>query len=233
MNERSIAGVRVDSICGIWHVRAPLGLHDTHLALRTTSLYTLCSELRRDLLTHCSFHYMNSIRSNEWDLPATVHADIATLRNACFPNDQHDRSYGKQLPHFRYLVYDDDQLVGHMGVDHRVISVGGIVLRIFGGIDVCVAATHRRKGITHQLLTTLATYAQACAVDFLFLVADDDRVYTQNGFVRVSQYCSWLRIDEHTNYGVAFQKLTNEFMVKPTSTKTWPDGPIDLLGYMF
>ncbi len=176
---------------------------------------------------------MQIVCTSEWDIGAPVHTDITALRNACFPDHQQDRSYYKQLPHFRYLVYDAHQLVGHMGVDHRVISVGGTVLRIFGVIDLCVAASHRRHGIAQHLLATLTTYAHACTVDFLFLLADDQRVYTHTGFVAVSHYCSWLRIDDHTNYGVAVQALANEVMVKPIGATAWPDGPIDLLGYRF
>ena len=43
----------------------------------------------------------------------------------------------------------------------------------------------------------------------------------------------WLRIDEHTNFGVAVENIANEVMVKPLCPVFDVSGPIDFLGYMF
>lgn len=126
-----------------------------------------------------------------------------------------------------------DVLIAQMGVDYRVIRVGDSILTIFGIIDLCVAHSHRRQGIASKLLSLLTNLAREKSIDFLFVVVNSERLYLNNGFTKVSNYCSWLRIHEHTSYGVAIEKIENEFMVKQISNKLWVDEPIDLLGYMF
>lgn len=59
----------------------------------------------------------------EIELSKEQHNSIEVLRNKSFPEHQVTRSYYKQLPHMRALKYRDDQLVGYMGLDYRVVSV--------------------------------------------------------------------------------------------------------------
>ena len=177
---------------------------------------------------------MEISRVIEFDISSDTHKKITDLRNSCFPKENNKpRSYYKQLPHFRYLVFTEDTLIAHMGVDNRVIRVGDWVFKIFGVIDLCVSSTHRQQGIASKLLTSLTELAKERSIDFLFTVVNNDRLYLKNGFQAVSNYCFWLRIHEHKNYGVAVEKIENEFMVKQTGDKLWVNEPVDLLGYMF
>lgn len=177
---------------------------------------------------------MNIIRTVEFDIIEETHQQITELRNSCFPTENNKpRSYYKQLPHFRYLAFVEDILVAHLGVDYRVIRVGDSVYSIFGVIDLCVKSSHRQQGIASQLLSSLTELAREKKIDFLFVVVKDNRLYLKNSFYNINNYCSWLRIHEHKNYGVAIEKIENEFMIKQTGDRTWIDEPIDLLGYMF
>ncbi len=169
----------------------------------------------------------------EYDIDPQLHDEITRLRNDCFPEDSKERSYFKQLPHFRFLAFEDEILVGQMGIDHRMISVGNSVFSIFGVIDLCIATSYRNRGIASELLEQLSALASEKRIDFLFLVADDHRLYQKNGFQFISTDLTWLRIDEHINYGVGRERFENELMVKQTGKKFWPDGPVDLLGYLF
>ncbi|WP_417380776.1 GNAT family N-acetyltransferase [Gimesia sp.] len=169
----------------------------------------------------------------EYDINPQLHDKITELRNACFPEDSKPRSYFKQLPHFRYLAYEDGILVGQMGIDHRVISVGKSVFSIFGVIDLCISRSYRSRGIASELLEQLSALAEEKGIDFLFLVADDHRLYETHGFQIISTSLTWLRIDEHKNYGVGSERIEKELMIKQTGKKVWPDEPVDLLGYLF
>ncbi|WP_261342974.1 GNAT family N-acetyltransferase [Gimesia algae] len=162
-----------------------------------------------------------------------LHDEITALRNDCFPENSQARSYFKQLPHFRFLAYEDGILVGHMGIDHRMISVGKSVFSIFGVIDLCISSGYRRRGIASEILDQLSALAKAKGIDFLFLVADDHRLYEKNGFRLISTDLTWLKIDEHKNYGVETERIEKELMIKQTGKKVWPDEPVDLLGYLF
>lgn len=177
---------------------------------------------------------MKITKTIEHDISQELHQQITELHNSCFPGENaKPRSYYKQLPHFRYLVFAQHSLVAHMGVDHRVIRVGDCVFTIFGVISLCVEQSHRRQGIASKLLTLLTELAQKKSIDFLFLVSQNDAIYLNNGFQAVSQYCSWLGIEDYQNCGVLVEKIGENFMVKQTGDKQWENEPIDLLGYMF
>lgn len=169
----------------------------------------------------------------EYDIEPQMHGEIMSLRNACFPENAKERSYFKQLPHFRYLAYENQLLVGQMGVDHRVVSVGHSIFSIFGVIDLCVSRDYRGNGIATEMLKRLSALAKEKGIDFLFLVADDHRLYVRHGFRLISPYLAWLRIDDHRNYGVGFERIENQLMIKQIGEQVWPDEPVDLLGYLF
>jgi citrate lyase synthetase len=177
---------------------------------------------------------MEITRIIEFDITENIHQQITKLRNSCFPvENAKPRSYYKQLPHFRYLVSVEDMLIAHMGVDHRVIRVGDYVFTIFGVVDLCVESSYRQQGIASKLLSLLTQLAREKSVDFLFTVVKDERIYLKHSFQTISHYCSWLRIHEHNNYGVAIEKIEKELMIKQTGNQPWVNEPIDLLGYMF
>ncbi len=83
----------------------------------------------------------------ECDISQELHAEIAALKKSSFSAYQNCRSYYKQLPHFRFLAINGGTLVGQMGIDHRMISVGGMPLSIFGVIDLCVHGDYRGNGL--------------------------------------------------------------------------------------
>jgi predicted acetyltransferase len=120
-----------------------------------------------------------------------------------------------------------------MGVELRVIQVGGAVLRTFGVVDLCVRPGGRSRGLAGRLLAELTGYARECGMDFIILFADDDRVYTRNGWARVSNRCTWVQINEHTTLGIGQESMSDALMVKPTGDQPWPDGDADLLGHVF
>ncbi|MGF1482001.1 MAG: GNAT family N-acetyltransferase [Cyanophyceae cyanobacterium] len=169
----------------------------------------------------------------EFDIDEETHRQITKLKNSCFPDYTKPRSYYKQLPHFRYLAYQGQTLIGQMGIDHRAIAIEDSVFTIFGVIDLCVIADKRRLGIASQMLQSLTQLAQEKSIDFLFAVASDHRLYQKNEFSAVIGYFQWLRIHDHKNYGVANEKLDQEVLVKQIGHRKWSDGPVDLLGYLF
>ena len=79
---------------------------------------------------------MHIQRLEEFQINRTVQAQIGQLLKECFPDYPEGRSYFRQLPDFRYLAWKDQQLVGHMGIEHRMINNDGQTLRIFGIIDL-------------------------------------------------------------------------------------------------
>ncbi len=168
----------------------------------------------------------------EIDLTAKQHRQIQKLRNSSFPEHKVDRSYYKQLPHYRVLEYDTSRLIGYMGLDYRVIGVGESCYKILGVIDLCVDKKQRGKGTGTSMLAQLSDFAAKKDVDFIILISDHAEYYLKNGFERIKAHSSWLRLHEHKNFGVAFDHIDDLF-VKSVQGKKWPPGHVDWLGYMF
>ncbi len=169
----------------------------------------------------------------EFRLNSDVTQDIQQLLDASFPNcGFNTRPYFKQLPPRRLLGWDGESLVAQMGVEHRAINLAGQPAVIFGVIDLCVRADRRGAGVASGMLRHLESLGREHEIGFIILFADDDRLYSRNGFRRPGNRLVWTKIDEHRTLGIGNDVL-DELMIKEIGSRTWPDGPIDLLGYQF
>jgi GNAT superfamily N-acetyltransferase len=171
-------------------------------------------------------------RVAEAEIPADLTHQLQALLQMCFPGYP-GRSYFKLPPHFRYLAMAGGELAGQAGVELRVIRVGGNVLRTFGVVDLCVRDSERSRGLAGRLLAEVTQFARSCGMDFVILFADDDRLYTRNGWARAANPCSWLRIHDHAMLGLATAEDTGALMVKKIGQHAWPEGEVDLLGHLF
>lgn len=169
----------------------------------------------------------------EYKISNDVHKIVNQLLVESFPDYPLDRSYYKLLPQFRYLVWEDNNLIAQMGIEHRVITNTGIPARIFGSIDLCVASSYRSQKIATTLLQQIEELGKMSGIGFLVLFADDDRLYAKNGYRRVTNICHWMKIDEHQTLGIGEESLSDCMMVKQLGERVWQDGIVDLLGYLF
>ncbi|WP_329347421.1 GNAT family N-acetyltransferase [Streptomyces sp. NBC_01261] len=167
----------------------------------------------------------------EHEINSSTQEELRELLESCFP-EYPSRAYFKQLPHLRCLAWERGALVAQVGIDHRMIRNGDVPLRIFGIIDLCVTSLTRSKGIASGMLTQIESVARSSRVDALLLFADDPRVYLANGYRKVSNHAKWLMINDHETLGVT-EKPLGEMMVKMLSDKSWDEGVVDLLGYLF
>ena len=173
------------------------------------------------------------VRVAEAEIGANLSRDLQSLLQMCFPGYP-SRSYFKLPPHFRYLALTSGgDVAAQMGVEYRIIRVGDSVVRTFGVVDLCVRASERSRGLAGRLLAEMTEFARTCAMAFIVLFADDDRLYTRNGWARVSNRCSWVRIDNHTTLGIARRADTEAMMVKAIGEQAWPEDDVDLLGHLF
>ena len=144
------------------------------------------------------------------------------------------RSYFKLPPHFRYLAMTSSEgVAAQMGVEFRVIRVGDTVVRTFGVVDLCVRESQRSRGLAGRLLAEVTELARSCGMAFIVLFADDDRLYARNGWARVTNCCSWVRIHDHVTLGLARREDPGAMMVKALGEQAWPEGDVDLLGHLF
>jgi GNAT superfamily N-acetyltransferase len=155
------------------------------------------------------------------------------LLRACFPGYPL-RSYFKLPPHERYLATLGDAVVAQAGIEHRVIRVGDLVVKVLGIVDMCVGEPHRSRGIATSLLTEIKLHGRRCGVDFIVLFADKHELYLRAGWALVDNRCSWVKIDEHRTLGMTTEtSLADCMMVHALGDRMWPPGDVDLLGHVF
>lgn len=176
---------------------------------------------------------MNVQRLEEFQISKTIQKAIRRLMVRCFGDYPGNRIYLKQLPDFRYLVWETDQLIAHMAVEHRMVSNNGTPFRIFGIADLCVAAEFQHQKHASHLLQLLEKLGQQNGVDFIVLNATEHQLYQNNGYDLVENTCTWMVIQSHQTIGVVRRRLDQTLMVKALSDKEWQSGHLDFLGYAF
>ncbi|MEZ6046035.1 MAG: GNAT family N-acetyltransferase [Planctomycetaceae bacterium] len=172
--------------------------------------------------------------SPEYAIVGETRLQLQSLLDECFPGWFDGRSYVKQFPHFRYLAMEGESVVGQLGVDVRVINVGGTVIPIMGLLDTAVRHDRRNNGIATKLLETAEHHASDGGLEFLVLMSDRHDLYLKAGYHRIQPApTKWLAIEDRQSVQVIERDLSDCFMAKPLTDKTWPTGTIDMLGYMF
>lgn len=172
-------------------------------------------------------------RIEEFNITVTQKKEIHQLLAACFPGYPKGRTYYKQLPNFRYLVYHQKKLVGHLAVEHRMIAVDQTPCVIFGVVDICVALDFRQQQVAATLLQQLEQLGAENNIDFILLTATEPELYLKNGYQLYSNTCRWLFINEHQTLGVKNRHLAEALLVKPLKEKKWSTGIVDFLGTVF
>ncbi len=172
-------------------------------------------------------------RIEEFQIDARKKAAILQLLRKSFTGYPDGRTYYKQLPDFRYLVWEGELLAGHMGVEHRVINNDGQVARIFGIVDLCVARSFQNRQLAKLLLQKLEQLGAQSGIDFLVLLAGDPAFYLSCGYQSQNNLCQWVMIHAHQTIGATSRRLDHNLMIKPLGDKEWLPGPVDFLGPLF
>ncbi|MBL7785415.1 MAG: GNAT family N-acetyltransferase [Chitinophagales bacterium] len=170
-------------------------------------------------------------------IDAITKQQIAALLQICFPEVAFNgRTYFKQLPHYRLLLKENEQLLAQVGLDYRVMTLNAQAINVLGIIDLAVTPEWQGKGIGTKLLKAVDQLVNTHIhnVDFLFLVADKHQFYEKNGYHLTQQTVKWLAMEEHTNYGIKEQYIDDCLMYKQVGQAVWIDNAyLDMLGYWY
>ena len=159
-------------------------------------------------------------------------AAITDLLGSCFDGVHGGRTWFKQFPHERLLAWSGSDLMGHVGMEFRVVRVGEAIVSVLGIVDLCGAPFARRHGIGTASLQ--GAEERARGQSFALAMADDERLYQRSGYSLLNApNVTFLAIDELRCHGVIRRDLSEIFMVKALTCDAWPDGPTDLLGHLF
>lgn len=170
----------------------------------------------------------------EMTISESMDKELTRLLQHAFPSIYPNRRYFKQLPHLRLIAYEDERIIGQVGLDFRVMNMDGDPIHVLGIIDLCVRDEVRGRGVGRALMEKVIDLGEAYPVDFLLLFADRPDLYEQVGFHKVSNTCTWLQIDDEnqTIRGIG-EASFDELMVRAVGDKRWTEGKLDLLGYLY
>ncbi len=169
----------------------------------------------------------------EYKLSPSYQKKIAFLLQEAFSDYPKGQYYYNQLPSFRYLVWNDGQLIAHIGIDHRIINLDHEVFSIFGIIDLCVSKEYQSQKIASSLLENIEKQAKTSKIDFMLLTAEPTNLYTLHGFKLVKNNSKWLMLRNYQSFGVLHRKLKNCLLYKSVHGKEWKEGTLDFLGTIF
>ncbi|MBN2794525.1 MAG: GNAT family N-acetyltransferase [Clostridia bacterium] len=170
---------------------------------------------------------------SEIELNTNMEEEITELLQEAFSDFPYPkRSYYKQKPHYRLVYVLDNQVVGYVGLDYRVMVLNDELCNVLGIIDLSVKKSHRHRGIATEMLTYIKTFAFSHRVDTLMLFADDKRLYEHQGYKSYGALCTLLMIDEHKTLGIK-TAFYEELMLLAIHKSIERLDQVDLLGYLY
>lgn len=172
-------------------------------------------------------------RIEEFSINLTKQRAIQKLLSQSFAGYPSARIYYKQVPDFRYLVWQEDQLIGHLAVEHRIINNDGQIIPIFGVVDLCISDQFQNQHLASKLLHRLEQLGKDNQVEFVILLTNDPSFYQNCGYQPQNNLCQWVLIHAHQTMGATSRRLDYNLMIKPLADKTWLPGPVDFLGPLF
>ena len=147
--------------------------------------------------------------------------DLRTLLSGCFGDAFKNKRYHFEPPMHRWLVRDEGQLIAHLAVHDKTFEHEGATTPFLGIAEVCVAPSHRGRGLVKEMLK--AAEVQFAEVPFAILLGDAG-VYGSSGYHTVDNvYFPYESADVPTE-GV---------MVKALGSAAWPEGKITIEGPPF
>ncbi len=173
----------------------------------------------------------------ELEIEANLSKQINALLEDCFEGiGYHGRDYFKQMPHYRLIGTEHGRVIGHLGMDLRMMSIDGHNVAMLGVVDFCVNRNYRGKGMGAALLLRMLEMGTRFnhKVDGIFLVTDDPNIYLKHGFEIMDVHVKWLKIDQHQTLGIGHEKIDDaHLMVKSLTGQPIRGNQLDMLGYMY
>ncbi len=152
-----------------------------------------------------------------------LETELRALLSLCFGDAFRDKRYHYELPAHRWLVRDEDALVAHLAVHDKTFQTedDGASVPFLGIAEVCVAPSHRGRGLVKAMLQEAEMHFRA--VPFAILLGDPG-VYGSSGYRLVGNvYFPYETTDEPTP----------DVMVKALGSEVWPEGKVAIEGPPF
>lgn len=148
-------------------------------------------------------------------------AELRALLSLCFGDEFKHKRYAFEMPAHRWLVREQDKLVGHLAVHEKTFEYDGTGVPFIGIAEVCVAPSHRGRGFVRAMLGEAERHFSA--VPFAILLGDP-KVYGSSGYRPVGNVYLPFKDTAEPNPGV---------LVKPLGSSPWPRSAVVIEGPPF
>jgi predicted N-acetyltransferase YhbS len=159
-------------------------------------------------------------------MTAAEDGQVKRLLDEAFAHDDFGRRYKWADNDWSLLLNLEGEVVSHIGVVERTVTVEGLPLRVGGISAVATALRWQRHGLARQLMEMAAGFMRAdLQKEFGLLICDEQKVpyYRRLGWQAVP---GPLRVSQPQGQIT----LPTNIMVLPLTDRAWPAGTIDLGG---
>ncbi|NLS94508.1 MAG: GNAT family N-acetyltransferase [Planctomycetaceae bacterium] len=132
---------------------------------------------------------MDTVRIiSECDLTSEIDAAIRRTLVQCFPKDveffSRNRAWHGCAPSYSVLVLEGAEVIAHLGVVERRVTVGGVPVDVAGLQNVCVLPECRGRGLCRAVVSAAMDEANRRGLDcgLLFCSAELIPVYERCGW---------------------------------------------------
>jgi len=166
------------------------------------------------------------------EISKKLNTAIGETLAVCFPHhkDKFSKTYylNGNKPMFSIIIEDGGNVIAYAGVIDRTIKIGGKKCRVAGVQNVCVLPKYRNRRLIDGVLKAAMEEAHTQGFDFglLFTQQNIEKVYTRNGWVRISK-SKFIRTEDGVNVEVPPESIK---MYYPLVVKDFPAGDVDLQG---
>ncbi len=148
-------------------------------------------------------------------------AELRALLSPCFGGGFEHKRYAFEMPRHRWLVREKGGVVAHLAVHDKTFWNGGKTVPFVGVAEVCVAPSHRGRGLVKAMLREAE--AHFSGVPFAILLGDRE-VYGSSGYRPVGNVYLPFENAAEPKAGV---------LMKPLGSSLWPQGKVVIEGPPF
>lgn len=158
---------------------------------------------------------------HDTQVDGALDAELRGLLTRCFGERFENKRYEYEMPPHRWLVRDGGVLVAHTAAHEKVVKSGGTALAFLGIAEVCVAPSHRGRGLVRAMMGELEKHF--AGFPFAVLLGDPG-VYGSSGYRPVGNVYFPFEETGEPNTGV---------MVKALGSQAWPTSKVTIEGPPF
>jgi predicted N-acetyltransferase YhbS len=175
---------------------------------------------------------MKVLLVDEAQMPRRLDEKIRAGMCLCFPSDvavfSKTRAWHGSVPEYCVVLDQPNEVVAHVAIVNRTVTVGGMPLRVAGIQSVFVLPAYRGQGLSDQVLKAAMAEAACRKFDYglLFCLPPLAKIYARCGWQEVGAR-EVIRMEDSCEMPLPEKNVT---MYYPLRDAAFPEGLLHLCG---